>query len=285
MKSEYQPDACATPHPQAGSAGVIHVEGRTIHLRSPDSPVCRWIGQKEAFRLLTAAWLRRDPTDPAMSPVLVGPPGCGKTTLACAVAAHYDQPIFLMNCSADMRPEDLLVIPVLASNGEIRYQASGLVSAALTGGICVLDEANRMNEKAWASLASLLDDRRYVDSVIAGVKLHAAAEFRLVATMNNDSSTFSIPAYIESRLRPVIRVERPGMDELAAIVQQNVPGVSTDFRNRVLARLDELVETGGLATYSIRDAIQICRFGSKNPAGFTPLDAIQATLGLAPENT
>ena len=39
----------------------------------------------------------------------------------------------------------------------------------LTGGVCVLDEGNRMNEKSWASLAPLLDHRRYVESVVAGI--------------------------------------------------------------------------------------------------------------------
>ncbi len=50
-----------------------------------------------------------------------------------------------------------------------------------------------MSERSWASLAPLLDRRRYVESVVAGVKIHAHRDFRFCATMNDDASTFDIP--------------------------------------------------------------------------------------------
>ena len=78
----------------------------------------------------------------------------------------------------------------------IKYVASPLVSAMLRGGVAILDEGNRMSEKSWASLAPLLDNRRYVESVVAGIKIKAHPDFRLVATMNEDSSTFDLPEYI-----------------------------------------------------------------------------------------
>jgi len=43
------------------------------------------------------------------------------------------------------------------------------------------------------SLAPLLDNRRYVESIVAGVKIKAHPLFRLVATMNDDASTFDLP--------------------------------------------------------------------------------------------
>ena len=71
-------------------------------------------------------------------------------------------------------------------NGTIAYHASPLVTAVLTGGICVLDEGNRMNEKSWASLASLLDHRRCVESIIAGIQIRAHEDFRCCVTMNQE---------------------------------------------------------------------------------------------------
>ena len=123
----------------------------------------------------------------------------------------------------DTRPEDLIITPVVGPNGSIQYAASSIVSAMVTGGVAILDEGNRMSEKSWASLAPLLDRRRYVESLVAGVKIRAHAEFRFVATMNDDASTFDLPEYIHSRLMPMIVIDFPEADEELAILKQNLP--------------------------------------------------------------
>ncbi len=145
------------------------VGGITLHLSTPDATDQSWIGQDAVLRQLLACWLVVDPRDLPLSPRLTGPPGIGKTTLAMAAARLRKQPLFINQCTADTRPEDLIVTPVLAEKGTIAYHASPLVSAMLVGGVCVLDEGNRMNEKSWASLAPLLDHRRYVESIVAGI--------------------------------------------------------------------------------------------------------------------
>ena len=128
-----------------------------------------------------------------MTPRLIGPPGIGKTALGMAATKIRKQPLYIYQCTSDTRPEDLLVTPVLSEEGKIAYHASPLVSAMLTGGVCILDEGNRMNEKSWASLAPLLDHRRYVESIVAGVTIRADREFRCAVTMNQAESTFEIP--------------------------------------------------------------------------------------------
>lgn len=244
---------------------MVTIDDVTIHLREPDTTDSYWIGQKEVFRLLSAAWIKTHENDRIMSPILIGPPGSGKTTLACAVAHTFGQPVYLMNCTSDMRPEDLLVTPLLSRDNQILYRASSLVSAMITGGACVLDEANRMNEKSWASLASLLDDRRYIESITSGTKIPAHPQFRIVATMNDDSSTFNIPEYIESRLKPVIPVEFPAAEELKEIITHHMPFVAPELISAVIRYLQMQKEMGSLEHYSIRDAIQITRFAQKFP--------------------
>ena len=70
-------------------------------------------------------------------------------------------------------------------------------------------------------LAPLLDSRRYVESSVAGIKIKAHPLFRLVATMNEDSSTFDLPEYIHSRLQPQILIDFPERIEELAILREN----------------------------------------------------------------
>ena len=192
---------------------TVIVGGVTLHLSSPDATEQGWIGQEQVLRQLLACWLVVDPSDRPLAPRLLGPPGIGKTTLAMAAARLRAQPLYINQCTADTRPEDLLVTPVLAESGKIAYHASPLVTAMLTGGVCVLDEGNRMNEKSWASLAPLLDHRRYVESIVAGISIAAHPDFRCCVTMNEDESTYEVPDYILSRLQPTLTLGFPERDD------------------------------------------------------------------------
>lgn len=147
---------------------TVDIDGVRLHLSRPDSSRGDWIGQREVLKQLLACWLVVDERDLPLAPRLIGSPGIGKTTLAIAAAHARKQELYIYQCTADTRPEDLLISPVLAESGKIQYQASPLVTAMIRGGVCVLDEGNRMNEKSWASLAPLLDHRRYVESIVAG---------------------------------------------------------------------------------------------------------------------
>src|SRR5213083_2579426 len=178
---------------------VVEIEGVSLHLAHPDEFPFNWVGQDEVMRQLLAAWIVVDPQDLPMNPRLLGKPGVGKTTLAYAAAKRLGREVYIMQATVDTRPEDLIVTPVIEGEARLRYVASPLVTAMLRGGIVILDEGNRMSEKSWASLAPLLDNRRYVESIVAGLKIKAHLQFRLVTTMNDDASTFELPEYIHSR--------------------------------------------------------------------------------------
>jgi MoxR-like ATPase len=240
---------------------VVEIEGVALHLAHPDELTVNWVGQDEVMRQLLAAWLVIDPQDLPMNPRLLGKPGVGKTTLAYAAAKRLAREVYIMQATVDTRPEDLLVTPVIEGEARLRYVASPLVTAMLRGGIVILDEGNRMSEKSWASLAPLLDTRRYVESIVAGIKIKAHPLFRLVATMNDDASTFDLPEYIHSRLQPQILIDFPERDEELAILHENLPfgdsqilSYVTDFLQRAHAS-DE--------RYTARDGINIARFAMK----------------------
>src|SRR5271154_6325940 len=240
---------------------VVDIEGVTLHLAHPDDLPIRWVGQEEMMRQLLAAWLVVNDQDIPMSPRLLGKPGVGKTTLAYAAAKRMGRDGFIMQATLDTRPEDLLITPVIEGEGRLRYVASPLVTAMILGGIVILDEGNRMSEKSWASLAPLLDNRRYVESIVAGIKIKAHPLFRLVATMNDDSSTFELPEYIHSRLQPQILIDFPEKDEEFQILKENIPFAD----DRVLQYVTDFLQQAHAADerYSVRDGINIARYAIK----------------------
>lgn len=240
------------------------IDGINLHLSTPDMTAGDWIGQTEVLRQLLACWLVVDERDQPLTPRIVGTPGIGKTTLAISGARIRKQDLYIYQCTADTRPEDLLVTPVLAESGKIAYHASQLVTAMVKGGICVLDEGNRMNEKSWASLAPLLDHRRYVESIVAGVTIHAHPDFRCAVTMNEDESTFEIPDYILSRLQPTLGLGHPARDDEMAILKYHLPFADDQMLSLTVDFLQQ-AHTLNL-DFSTRDGINLLRFALKRLA-------------------
>jgi len=239
----------------------ITFDGISLALASPVTLPLKWVGQEELLTQLLAAWMVIDERDIPFNPRLIGKPGVGKTTLGYAAATRLGRPVYLFQATMDTRPEDLIISPVIGPAGKIQYAASSLVSAMLTGGVLILDEGNRMSEKAWASLAPLLDDRRYVESIVTGLRIPAAPEFRIVVTMNEDSSTFEVPEYIHSRLQPQIYIDFPQADEELLILKENLPFSST----RILQYVVDFLQRAHSAdeAYSVRDGINIARYALK----------------------
>lgn len=259
------------------------IEGLELHLAHPDELQVTWVGQEEAMRQLMAAWMVLDERDTPMNPRLLGKPGVGKTTMAYAAAKRLRREVYILQATVDTRPEDLLITPVIESASKLKYVASPLVTAMIRGGVVILDEGNRMSEKSWASLAPLLDNRRYVESIVAGVKIKAHPSFRLVATMNEDSSTFDLPEYIHSRLQPQILIDFPEREEELAILRENLPFSSEE----ILQYVTDFLQQAHAAdeSYTVRDGLNIARYALKLqhesglPNRVALLTAVQSILG------
>lgn len=242
----------------------VEIDGVQLKLSSPHDASGEWIGQREILQQLLACWVVVDDVDVPLTPRLVGTPGIGKTALGMAASRVRNQELYIYQCTADTRPEDLLVTPVLAQNGKIAYHASPLVTAMVRGGVCILDEGNRMNEKSWASLAPLFDHRRYVESIVAGISIPASRDFRCAVTMNQDESTYEVPDYILSRLQPTLGLGFPSRHDEMAILQYHLPFAESDM---LAMTVDFLQQSHDLQLdFSPRDGINLLRYAMKRLA-------------------
>lgn len=239
----------------------VTIDGVELHLTDPDDVPMSWVGQEELVTQVVAAWLVIGDDDLPLNPRLVGKPGVGKTSLAYHAGRYLGKPVYLFQATMDTRPEDLIVTPVISQNGGIKYMASSVVSAMIKGGVAVIDEGNRMSEKSWASLAPLMDKRRYVESVVAGIKIKAHPDFRLCTTMNDDASTFELPDYIHTRLQPKIYLDFPERDEELLILKQNLPLADDEVLDYVVEFLQAAHEAD--ERYTVRDGINIARYALK----------------------
>ncbi len=244
---------------------TITIGSTEIMLANPAKLPLKWVGQKELIKQVQAAWMVVDEKDVPFNPRLIGKPGVGKTTLGYAAAKRLNTKIYLFQATMDTRPEDLIITPVMGADGQVKYAASSLVTAMILGGVCILDEGNRMSERAWASLAPLLDDRRYVESIITGLTISADPNFRFIVTINEDASTYEIPEYIHSRLQPQIFIDFPDREDELLILKENLPFADEDILNYMVDFLQRAHATDEV--YSVRDGINMARYAMKMMRG------------------
>lgn len=243
----------------APSGREIHtIDGIDLVLTHPDAVDMKWIGNEDLRDQLLAAWMVVCKEDVPLNPRLVGKPGIGKTTLAYAVAESMGRDVYILQCTMDTRPEDLLITPVISGSNKIAYHASALVTAMIRGGVCILDEANRMSEKSWASLAPLLDRRRYVESIVTGLKISASPDFRICCTMNDDASTYEVPEYIQSRLQPQIEIPFPDREVEREILKYNVPFAPDELIEMAVDYLQKAHRH--YLRFTSRDGVNILRY-------------------------
>ncbi len=239
----------------------VIIKGIELYLTEPDDIPVKWVGQEDLITQVLAAWLVVEEDDIPLNPRLIGKPGVGKTTLAYYAARRLGKPVYMFQATVDTRPEDLIITPVISEEGKIKYIASPIVSAMIKGGIAIIDEGNRMSEKSWASLAPLLDNRRYVESIIAGIKIYAHPDFRICVTMNEDASTFELPEYISSRLQPQIYIDFPEREEELMILRSNLPFADEEILEYVVNFLQAAHAAD--EKYTVRDGINIARYALK----------------------
>jgi len=180
------------------------------------------IGRTAELRLIASAWMGGSDCLP-LSPLLIGAPGLGKNRLVYEIANRTGKRLYVFQGHEDVTAEDLACSVRFGddSRSRIEYVLSPVATAMKKGGICFIDEIAKIRPRALALLASVLDERRYLDSGLLGERIQAHEGFRFIAATNTvDLDTNPLPDFIDSRLRPVVEFGYPPSEDINEIVKQ-----------------------------------------------------------------
>ncbi|WP_295585210.1 AAA family ATPase [uncultured Lamprocystis sp.] len=251
------------------SADKIAVGKKLVWPRKPyvptDESMVDFVGRESELRMVAAAWLAGAQSQP-LSPLLIGPPGCGKNRLVFEIAKRMGLDLYVCQGYENITAEDLActLMPADEGNGRIDYLISALATAMFKGGVCFIDELGKFPGRALALLASVLDDRRYLDLDLIGERVQAHPRFRFIGATNSEDLDL-LPDFVRSRLFPIIRVEQPAPELISAIVMRQFPTQQRAIGKLLTGfwRLWDADQQGKDDLPSPRDVIQIFALASK----------------------
>ncbi|MGI9273500.1 MAG: AAA family ATPase, partial [Endozoicomonas sp.] len=178
---------------------------------------------------------------------LVGPTGCGKTSLVCQAAARLHWPCQLVPVHGRLELDDLLGQKVLDS-GSTPFLYGVLSMAVREGHILILDEMDIADPSELAGLYDLLDGAPLVLAQNGGEILPVHPKFRFVATGNSAGSGDGTGLY-QGVLRQslawldrfrVISVEYPDEITELSILEQQVPELPVIVREGMVKLANEI---------------------------------------------
>lgn len=171
-----------------------------------------------------------------MNTLLVGPQGCGKTSVAYEFAAKTKMPLLKMNCPLVREPRDWFGAK-RAENGSVFWDKALFAEAIAQGGLIVLlDEITRATPNVLNSLLPLLDWTResYVEE--AKEKLVVGPKTYFFATANigaQFTGTFKLDSALADRFGAIVECSfLPATEEAELLVKRS--GISHDVASRLV---------------------------------------------------
>lgn len=202
----------------------IEIEGKTILVPDPEKvPAFRFAGRQAIIGKALAAWMEIGGLGP-LNCRLFGPPGTGKNAIVYELARLLKKDLYIISGHDELGPEDIACSATMTSRNTIEYVASPLFAAMLRGGIFFFDEIGKAPARALSPLASVLDERRALTSVLAGIHLKASEGFLFCAALNEDEEEgIGLPGFLDERTRPSIYVGYPSAAEMEEILNSRIP--------------------------------------------------------------
>lgn len=171
-----------------------------------------------------------------MNTLLVGPQGCGKTSVAYEFAAKTKMPLLKMNCPLVREPRDWFGAK-RAENGSVFWDKALFAEAIAQGGLVVLlDEITRATPNVLNSLLPLLDWTRETYIEEAKEKLVVGPKTYFFATANigaQFTGTFKLDSALADRFGAIVECSfLPEQEETELLVKRS--GISSDVARRLV---------------------------------------------------
>lgn len=159
--------------------------------------------------------------------MIVGPTGCGKTSLAEQVNARLNIPTLSVTCGGSTEFMDLVGMWTL-QNGQTVWVDGPLTKAMRLGYMLILNEIDLVDPSELANLNAVLEGAPLVISQNNGEIVHPHTNFRLVATSNSNGSG-SDGMYVG--------VQRQNLAFLDRFIVIEVDYASEDIENGILEKV------------------------------------------------
>jgi len=123
---------------------------------------------------------------------MVGPTGCGKTTLATLLAKENNINLYNVKFNTEMTVSDLLGHPIITEDKKIGF-AYGILPRAMNSKACgngdeehwlLIDEIDAAPARVLFALFGALEDQREIFVMEACKTIKATPNFRIIATAN-----------------------------------------------------------------------------------------------------
>jgi midasin len=162
--------------------------------------------------------------------LLMGPPGCGKTSLVKKVAEELGQNQAMITLHLNEQTDAKLLIGMYVSAGtpgSFKWQAGVLTKAVMEGRWVIIEDLDRAPTEILSTILPLLE-RRELLVPHWGETIRPTSNFNLIATIRTKPNVQGEEAFPESNMlgiRHWLRVPlfMPGNEELAEIVECKYP--------------------------------------------------------------
>jgi cobaltochelatase CobS len=204
--------------------------------------------------------------------LLVGPTGCGKSTLIEQLASRLHWPVVRVAASGGLTESDLLG-EWTVRDGETVFNYGFLPRAMQEGAVCLIDEIDGIEPSVAFAIHQLMEDQgRLVLLQNGGEIIEPHPDFRLVTTANSlgngdDSGLYAgtkvLNAAFLDRFAAVFRMSYMPPALEVAVIQSRVPACPVGLSRKLVAVASDVREAREndqvVCTFSTRRLIELAR--------------------------